>query len=194
MENIYDLVTSLTLDPNHPRISILYIPDPRRARMASSILINEIFKLKKTHGLGNKILIVLDEAQEFIPDRQKSEDYTLQSNQAVEMLLRQGRKFLIGCWIATQRIAHLNTNALQQLHSYFVSTLPRSYDRNVVSDAFSISRSIIDKVNELDVGEWLFVSYKATSLKNVPVEIKAYNNEDILIRGILKIRERARQG
>jgi len=182
--NIYDIANEAVNSKDYPKISIFYIPDPRSARRAVYTFINELFRIKKYHGVGNKILIVLDEAQEFIPDKTSREDYTYYSNLAVEMLLRQGRKYLIGGWIATQRLAHLNTNALQQLHSYFVSTLPRSYDRNVVSDAFSISRSVIDKVTELETGEWIFVSYKATRLKNVPVEIKAYNNEDFLFNYI----------
>ena len=168
----------------YPSLTIFYIPNPYIARKVASDFINTIFTVKKFRGVGNKILLVFDEAQEFIPDRMKSEDYTLHSNLAVETLLRQGRKYLVGGWIATQRLAHLNTNALQQLHSYFVSTLPRSYDRNVVSDAFSISKSVIDKVTELDTGEWIFVSYKATKYKNIPVMIKTPNNEELLKSGI----------
>jgi DNA helicase HerA-like ATPase len=41
-------------------------------------------------------------------------------SEIVETLLRQGRKYGLGGCIATQRIAYLNTNALQQLHTYFV--------------------------------------------------------------------------
>jgi len=41
-------------------------------------------------------------------------------------------------WLITQQIAHLNTNALQQLYSYFVSTMPRPYDRQLISDALII--------------------------------------------------------
>ena len=176
---VVELARNAVQNTEIPPLTIFYIPDPKNARKTVSTFIDEIFKYKKFFGSGNKVLIVLDEAQEFIPDRLNRDDHTYNSNLSVEMLLRQGRKYFVGGWIATQRIAHLNTNALQQLHNYFVSTLPRSYDRNVVSDAFSISRSVIDKVTELESGEWLFVSYKATNLKNVPVELKTYNNEDI---------------
>lgn len=180
--SVSDIAYRAVRDKNQEPITIFYIPEPTYARMAITEFINTMFKLKKTYGLGNKLLIIMDEAQEFIPDKTRTDDYTYQSNLAVEALLRQGRKYSAGAWIATQRLAHLNTNALQQLHSYFVSTLPRTYDRNVVSDAFSISRSIIDKSTQLDVGEWIFVSYKATKLKNVPVEVKAENNEDYILR------------
>jgi hypothetical protein len=138
--------------------------------------------LKKSSSLAQKkrILVVLDEAQEFIPDRAKTSDYSENSNMAVESLLRHGRKYRAHCWLSTQRVAHLNVNALHQLHSYFVSILPRSYDRWVIAEAFSLNTAILDKTVDLDTGEWLFVSYKATRQKNIPTFIKAPDNEEIV--------------
>lgn len=179
-ENITTITREIVTKPDAPSLTILYIPEPIQARKAITLLIEEAFHIKKREKMGNKILFIIDEAQEFIPDKPRKEDGTQDSNLAVEKLLRQGRKYYMGGWIATQRIAHLNTNVLQQLHSYFISTLPRSYDRNVVADAFSISRSVVDKVTELDTGEWLFVSYKATRLKNIPIEITTPNNEEFI--------------
>ena len=180
--NLTNITHEIVREKAAQPITILYIPEPIQARKAAYKMIEEAFTIKKRWTMGNKILFIIDEAQEYIPDRQRTDDYTLYSNQAVEKLLRQGRKYYMGGWIATQRIAHLNTNVLQQLHSYFISTLPRSYDRNVVADAFSISRSVVDKVTELDTGQWLFVSYKATKLKNIPIEIETPNNEEYIIK------------
>lgn len=75
------------------------------------------------------ILFVWDEAQEFVASTSNVAGVDKTCSQEVERLLRQGRKYGLGGCIATQRIAYLNTNALQQLHTYFVSTLPRPYDR-----------------------------------------------------------------
>ena len=50
----------------------------------------------------------------------------------------------------------------------------------VIADAFSLSYDLLDKTTELDIGEWLFVSYKATKQRNVPVSIKTPNNEEIV--------------
>lgn len=66
----------------------------------------------------------------------------------VETLPRQGRKYGLGACIATQRIAYLNTNALQQSHTYFVGTLPRPYDRTLVSNTFMIDQGILEKTPE----------------------------------------------
>jgi len=167
-------------------INIVYVPEPDVARQVVSRFISRLLWLKKTRGVGRTVLTVLDEAQEFIPDRTRREDYTEQSNAAVEALLRQGRKYRANCWVCSQRVAHMNVNALQQLHSYFVSVLPRYYDRMVIADAFSLSYDLVDKTTKLDVGEWLFVSYKATKQRNVPAFVKAPNNEEIVAFNLKK--------
>jgi DNA helicase HerA-like ATPase len=160
-----------------PPLIIVYTPEPRDARVASSRFISRLLYLKK-HGYRRRVGVVLDEAQEFIPYDTRRDDLTLQSSLAVESLLRQGRKYRAHCVLATQRVAHLNTNALQQLHSYFVSTMPRYYDRLVVAEAFSLNYEVLERTTELDTGQWLFVSFKSTKQRNVPVFIQTPNNED----------------
>ena len=113
------------LDDWSAGLNIVYVPELDQARQMVSRFLDQLLFLKKTSGARKKVLIVLDEAQEFIPDRTSKADFTEDSNRAVEALLRQGRKYRAHCWVSTQRVAHLNVNALQQLHSYFVSTLQR---------------------------------------------------------------------
>jgi len=110
------------------------------------------------------VLFVFDEAQEFIPHLGSS-GIDRQCSVSVETLLRQGRKYGLGGCVATQRIAYLNTNALQQLHTYFVGTLPRPYDREVVSSTFMIDQGILEKTLEFAPGEWLLSSYIATGIE-----------------------------
>jgi len=160
-----------------PPLIIVYTPEPRDARVASSRFISRLLYLKK-RGYRRRVSVVLDEAQEFIPYETRRDDSTQQSSLAVESLLRQGRKYRAHCLLATQRVAHLNTNALQQLHSYFVSTMPRYYDRLVVAEAFSLNYEVLERTTELDTGQWLFVSFKSTKQRNVPVFIQTPNNED----------------
>jgi hypothetical protein len=178
-------LASIVLDAPRGNIELAYIPEPIDARRIVSQFINTLLKLKKTTGRGAvKVLIVLDEAQEYIPDRNKQDDYTEQSNIAVEALLRQGRKYRAHCWLGTQRVAHLNVSALQQLHSYFVNVLPRIWDRLTIADAYSISLDLLDKTLDLEAGEWLFVSYNASKRRNVPVFLKTPNNELNIIKAL----------
>jgi len=163
-----------------PKLNILYLPDPLHARMAASRLISRLLYLRKRMGSKGRILVVLDEAQEYIPDNPNDRQMTITSNTQVEALLRQGRKYRVHCWLATQRVAHLNVSALQQLHSYFVSTLPRMYDRMVVADSFALPYEVLERSAQLETGEWIFVSYKATKQKDVPVFVRAENNETVI--------------
>ena len=178
-------LAAMVLDKPSGEIVLTYIPDPIDARRIVSQFINALLKLKKTAGkAGVKLLIVLDEAQEYIPDRNKQDDYTEQSNIAVEALLRQGRKYRAHCWLGTQRVAHLNVSALQQLHSYFVNVLPRLWDRLTIADAYSVSLDLLDKTLDLEAGEWLFVSYNASKRRNVPVFVRTPDNENNLVKAL----------
>ncbi|MCF2137945.1 MAG: ATP-binding protein [Candidatus Thorarchaeota archaeon] len=161
------------------RLIIISIADPDTLRELVIRLTSASLKYrKKTFEIKPHILFVFDEAQEFIPSR--ASGLLDDCSRAVERLLRQGRKYGLGGAIATQRIAYLNTNILQQLHTFFVGTLPRPYDRTVVSSSFQIDLSILDKTLEFPPGSWLLSSYIATGLDNVPIFVKADNSEDVL--------------
>jgi DNA helicase HerA-like ATPase len=142
---------------------------------------------KRSFEIKPQILFVFDEAQEFIPSNATGQ--VARCSSAVERLLRQGRKYGLGGAIATQRIAYLNTNIMQQLHTFFVGTLPRPYDRTVVSSSFQIDLSILDKTLEFPPGSWLLSSYIAMGIDNVPVFVKADNSEDTLQDHIAAIAE-----
>lgn len=173
------------LEDSTAKVNVVYVPEPTDARLTASQFIRRLLYLKKTAGKSReKILIVLDEAQEYIPDRTREDDHTDISNIAVEALLRQGRKYRTHCWLGTQRVAHLNVSALQQVHSYFINILPRIYDRITVAEAFAVSADLLDKTLDLETGQWLFVSYKATKRRGVPVFIQAPDNENAVAKAL----------
>ena len=173
-EKICDLLLGET------RLICLSISDPEVVRQLAIDISKEILgRRRRQFSVRPYILFVFDEAQEFIPQLQAGGSEAACSK-AIERLLRQGRKYGLGCCVSTQRIAYLNTNALQQLHTYFVGTLPRPYDRTVVSDIFAIDLGILDKTLEFKPGEWLVSSYSATGLPNVPIFIQAENTEDVI--------------
>ena len=120
--DVVNLISELMQDSvDSPRLFVINLPEAEVARTFCANVINAVFKVRKNNfSLIPKIVFVFDEAQEFIPYEKKKEDGTEHSSKAVERLLRHGRKYNLHGWIGTQRIAHLNTNVLQQLHSYFV--------------------------------------------------------------------------
>ncbi len=164
------------LEDKTTRLVIISISDPFTIKeLAISLTQDLLIRRKRRFTVKPYILIVFDEAQEFLSNKESGIDG--KCSQHVETLLRQGRKYGLGVCIATQRIAYLNTNALQQLHTYFVGTLPRPYDRALVSETFMIDKGILEKTLEFAPGEWLLSSYIATGIENVPIFIKADNAE-----------------
>ncbi|MGA9151568.1 MAG: hypothetical protein WBZ36_13405, partial [Candidatus Nitrosopolaris sp.] len=165
-----------------PKIFVINLPEADVARYFCAEIIDRVFrKRKSSFTLIPRIVFVFDEAQEFIPADKRKEDGTDNSSRAVERLLRHGRKYNLNGWISTQRIAHLNTNALQQLHSYFVSIMPRPYDRQLISDTFAIDDAFMDRTLMFQNGDWLMTSFKATNTQNVPVFFHAIYNEDSVL-------------
>jgi DNA helicase HerA-like ATPase len=153
------------------------ISDPYTIKdLAIDLTQDLLMRRKRMFQVKPYILLVFDEAQEFMPNTPGAIEGKCSAQ--VETLLRQGRKYGLGVCIATQRVAYLNTNALQQLHTYFVGTLPRPYDRNLISETFMIDKGILEKTLEFAPGEWLLSSYIATGMENVPIFIKADNAEN----------------
>jgi DNA helicase HerA-like ATPase len=161
------------------RLVCVSISDPLTIKELVITLTQDLLvRRKRKFQVKPYILLVFDEAQEFIPELGGASGIDKKCSKQVETLLRQGRKYGLGVCIATQRIAYLNTNALQQLHTYFVGTLPRPYDRALISDTFMIDKGILEKTLEFAPGEWLLSSYIATGIENVPIFIKADNTEN----------------
>lgn len=171
VEKIRELVEDKTT-----RLVCISISDPYAIKdLAINLTRDLLVRRKRRFQVKPYILLVFDEAQEFIASN--ASGIEAECSRHVETLLRQGRKYGVGVCIATQRIAYLNTNALQQLHTYFVGTLPRPYDRALISETFMIDKGILEKTLEFAPGEWLLSSYIATGIENVPIFIKADNAE-----------------
>jgi len=176
------------LEDKTTRLVCLSISDPYSIKELAIALTQELLsRRKRNFKVKPYILLVFDEAQEFIPATGDSSGIDKKCSRQVETVLRQGRKYGLGVCVSTQRIANLNTNALQQLHTYFVGTLPRPYDRLLISDTFMIDKGILEKTLEFAPGEWLLSSYIATGIENVPIFIKADNAEKEIEKHLSKL-------
>jgi len=168
----------LSLIEGDERLICLSIADPFTIKeLVVDLTRAMLARRKRRFQVKPYVLSVFDEAQEFIPPESSSTGTDQKCSRQVETLLRQGRKYGLGCCVATQRIAYLNTNALQQLHTYFIGTLPRPYDRQLISSTFMIDQSILERTLEFAPGEWLLSSFIATGMENVPIFILADNAE-----------------
>jgi DNA helicase HerA-like ATPase len=166
-----------------PSLFILYSEKPDRLREVYSDISKAVYEwrvslLYRKRGESEPpVLFVLDEADEFIPYGESGSTY-VDAREAAETIARRGRKLGLGLCVATQRAAYLETRTVGQLHTYFVSKLPREHDRKTVAEAYGVERSVIDQALRFATGQWVVISHSATGLKGVPIATVFPNAED----------------
>ncbi len=162
-----DIVSEFNSDDSKPHLVIALSDRPDLLRSFFAELAMKLYSRRKAKGQNRPLcLLVVDEADEFISTG--GEDYKLTKN-AAEVIARRGRKLGIGLGIATQRAAYIDTKVMGQLHTYFVSKLPREHDRKTVAEAYGVPRSYVDRALSLSPGQWLIMSHSATSIKAKPL-------------------------
>lgn len=72
----------------------------------------------------------------------------------------------------------MNTKALQQFHTYFMSALPHPYNQGLISNTFMVDKTILEKTLEFVSGELLHTSYLATGIANSFIFLKTGSAED----------------
>lgn len=139
---------------------------------------NELYESRRKEGILEPFCVFLyDEADLFIPT-EKGDAETEQIKEFCITLARRGRKFGLGIGISTQRASQLDTEVMGNLHTYFVSKLPRAYDREKVAEAFGIGQEQLTPTFTFRPGNWLIISHDATGLKGVPIPVTAENAND----------------
>lgn len=151
---------------------------------------NGIFRIRKTGKTTDSplTLFVFDEADRFIPqsvDKRHDEvsrikDAQIIAKSAVGTLVRKGRKIKLGAMIATQRTTYMDTSVMGQIHTYYVSWLPRREDRQRVSEGFGLSDEDSAVTNEFSAGDWMILSKNATGLRNRPIIVEAYDANEVV--------------
>jgi len=185
LDELIDLISGHP-DAGEKRLVILYSESPDRLRYYFAELALGLYERRRVSGQNEPpILLVVDEADEFAPgEAHRLGPIYERSRMAAETIARRGRKLGLGLCIATQRTAYLDTRMMGQLHTYFVSKLPREYDRKAVADAYGVDRAVIDQALRFPVGQWLVISHTATGLASVPIPATFPNAEDRVLKGL----------
>ncbi|MCX7593312.1 MAG: ATP-binding protein [Fischerella sp.] len=166
-----DVVKDLNND-QQSSLWIIQAHNPNELRDFSKRLGEKVYEERRQNGLVDPLVsFIFDEADEFIPSKTNGQSYE-NSKEIVETLARRGRKFGLGIGIATQRTRYLDTSIMAQPHTYLVSKLPRESDRDVVAEAFGVSKDMFRQTFKFKPGNWLLMSHDATGLKAIPVPIQ----------------------
>lgn len=179
-----DVVKDLN-NAEHSSLWIVQAHNPNELRNYSKRLGEKVYEERRQNGLVDPLVsFIFDEADEFIPSKTNGESYD-NSKEIVETLARRGRKFGLGIGIATQRTRYLDTSIMAQPHTYLVSKLPRESDREIVAEAFGVSKDMFRQTFKFKPGNWLLMSHDATGLKAIPVPIQT-DDANARLREFLK--------
>jgi len=150
----------------------------------ASLLGDELYEYRRRNAILEPFTsVILDEADLFIP-LDNSDEGTKRIKETSITLARRGRKYGLGIGIATQRATLLDTEVMGNLHTYFVSKLPRKTDRERVAEAFGVGDEQLAPTFGFRPGNWLVISHDAVGLKGVPIPTAAANaNSRILKAG-----------
>ncbi|MHB8360191.1 MAG: ATP-binding protein [Thermoplasmataceae archaeon] len=176
--NFNDIIGELN-DESRSSLIIVNSFDPDEMRKFTFDLGVRLYENRRRKGkISPLVSFVFDEADEFIPSTALAGSTYYSSKKVVEMIARRGRKFGIGLTIATQRSTYLDTNIMGQLHTYFVSKLPRETDRERVGEAFAVSMEMFTQTFKFRKGDWLFISHESAGLDSVPIPIHSKDAEE----------------
>jgi uncharacterized protein len=142
---------------------------------------NELYESRRRQAiLEPHTIFLFDEADLFIPQEISNEE-TEHAKDLCVTLARRGRKFGLGIGISTQRAALLDTEVMGNLHTYFVSKLPRALDRQRVAEAFGIGEDQLSPTFTFVPGNWLIISHDSTGIKGVPIPTRAHDANERII-------------
>jgi hypothetical protein len=176
--NFNDIISELN-DESRSSLIIVNSFDPDEMREFTYNLGMRLYETRRRRGkISPLVSFVFDEADEFIPSTALAGSTYYSSKKVVEMIARRGRKFGIGLTIATQRSTYLDTNIMGQLHTYFVSKLPRETDRERVGEAFAVSTEMFTQTFKFRKGDWLYISHESAGLDSVPIPIHSKDAEE----------------
>ena len=183
------VVQLLNSDPESSLI-VVQSADPDTLRSFALTLGRAVYQGRRRSGqISPLVSFIFDEADEFIPLNFDRDSSYADSTAIAMTLARRGRKFGLGIGIATQRVTYLSTSIMAQLHTYFISKLPRKSDRERVCEAFGISEDMFRQTFKFRKGNWLLVSHDATGLESVPLPIKTDNADNRILAWLDNFRQ-----
>jgi uncharacterized protein len=182
MLSIQDLITQLN-DDQTGRVVIITGRRDSDLKLFGKVLGEELYESRRIVGRRTPYTVfIFDEADLFLPN-DENDDITAAIRETCVTIARRGRKFGLGIGLATQRVTHLDTHVMGNLHTYFVSKLPRASDRGRVAEAFGIGEEQLAPTFSFRPGNWLVLSHDATGLKGVPIPVTARDAVERIVPG-----------
>ncbi|MHA1883874.1 MAG: ATP-binding protein [Promethearchaeota archaeon] len=126
----------------------------RKKQIILDYICDRLFKLRRLNKIP-PFLLVIEEAHQFCPEAAHSRAI---SKPIIEMIAREGRKFMSCLCLISQRPKRLSTTALSQCNSKLVLNIKNPYDlKHLMDSSEAITKEYADMISSLGVGEMLLM-------------------------------------
>ena len=126
----------------------------RKKQIIIDYICNRLFKLRRLNKIP-PFLLVIEEAHQFVPEAAHSKAI---SKPIIEMIAREGRKFMACLCLISQRPKRLSTTALSQCNSKMVLNIKNPYDlKHLMDSSEAITKDYASMISSLGVGEMLLM-------------------------------------
>ncbi|MDX1797832.1 MAG: ATP-binding protein [Candidatus Lokiarchaeia archaeon] len=124
----------------------------RKKQIIVDYICNRLFDLRRMNDVPPFLLIV-EEAHQFCPE---AAHVNAISKPIIEMIAREGRKFMACLCLISQRPKKLSTTALSQTNSKLILNIKNPYDlKHLMDSSETITKDYADMISSLSVGEML---------------------------------------
>ncbi len=126
----------------------------RKKQIIVDYICNRLFHLRRMSNIPPFLLIV-EEAHQFCPEAAHAKAI---SKPIIEMIAREGRKFMACLCLISQRPKKLSTTALSQCNSKLVLSLKNPYDlKHLMDSSEAITKEYASMISSLGVGEMVIM-------------------------------------
>ena len=133
-----------------------------------SLIADEIFDARVKDDLKLPVLLLLEEAHNFVPARANT-PAEMRSIETTKQISQEGRKFGVGLILISQRPSRLDETTLSQCNSFVIMRMVNPADQNFVRRVIeSLGEEEAKNLPNLDVGEALL----SGQIINFPVLVK----------------------
>ncbi|WP_302148730.1 ATP-binding protein [Megasphaera elsdenii] len=145
---------------NDTNIAVVQLANVNRdmIEIIPSILTTHLFNQQienKDNNSVNKIInIVVDEAHNLLYEDDTDSRHSRITLEAFERAIKEGRKFGLYLWIASQRPSDISQSIISQMHNYFIHKLVNPYDLNRIRKAVAfLDENSMNALTVLGPGE-----------------------------------------
>ena len=126
----------------------------RKKQIIVDYICNRLFELRRTNNIPPFLLIV-EEAHQFCPEAAHAKAI---SKPIIEMIAREGRKFMACLCLISQRPKKLSTTALSQCNSKLDLNIKNPYDlKHLMDSSEANTKEYTSMISSLGVGEMLIM-------------------------------------